>query len=145
MYSLRFLIPSSLDITFKPQTLLEVTFLQPKGTSITLHAGIRLPIKATAGPPYYRVVGDIGHGPFVIAAIDPDGPPPYFQVRHFLGANFFPVPPFGILVNETAALSDFLQPAPPPGSLAHRLFSASTGLGNPIAGTFMLVAPDPTT
>ncbi|KAG6887358.1 hypothetical protein C0992_012661 [Termitomyces sp. T32_za158] len=78
------------------------------------------------------------------------------------------------LVNRTAAISEFLQPTPPAGSDAHRYifllfnqptgfnaqtlvtpttpitlfnisaFAEATGLGNPIAGTFMLVAPDPT-
>ncbi|KAJ3552266.1 hypothetical protein NM688_g4240 [Phlebia brevispora] len=77
------------------------------------------------------------------------------------------------LVNLTAPLSNWLQPTPPAGSPAHRyvfllfeqprgfnrqqLVNASTpvtnfnisafaeavGLGNPIAGTFMRVAPDP--
>lgn len=78
------------------------------------------------------------------------------------------------LKNITAALSEFLQPTPPAGSPAHRYifllfrqpagfnsqtlvnattsisnfnisaFAAATGLGRPIAGTFMMVAPDPT-
>ncbi|KAF8073471.1 PEBP-like protein [Lyophyllum atratum] len=77
------------------------------------------------------------------------------------------------LVNTTAAISPFRQPNPPAGSDAHRYifllfrqpagfnsqtlvtpttpvqlfnissFAAATGLGSPIAGTFMLVAPDP--
>ncbi|KAK0503608.1 PEBP-like protein [Armillaria luteobubalina] len=78
-----------------------------------------------------------------------------------------------ILTNTTAAVSDWRQPTPPAGSDAHRYvflvfnqprgfnsqtlvdattpitlfniseFGAAVGLGNPIAGTFMLVAPDP--
>ncbi|KAI0692726.1 PEBP-like protein [Cytidiella melzeri] len=77
------------------------------------------------------------------------------------------------LVNLTAPLSQWLQPTPPAGSDAHRYvfllfrqpsgfdeqtvvtantsisnfnisaFALETGLGDPIAGTFMLVAPDP--
>ncbi|EKM49647.1 uncharacterized protein PHACADRAFT_265212 [Phanerochaete carnosa HHB-10118-sp] len=77
------------------------------------------------------------------------------------------------LVNETVPLSGWLQPTPPAGSPAHRYvfllfeqpgdfdsqtfvttntsvsnfnisaFAQEVGLGNPIAGSFMLVAPDP--
>ncbi|KZV66228.1 PEBP-like protein [Peniophora sp. CONT] len=79
------------------------------------------------------------------------------------------------LVNSTPALSNFLQPTPPAGSDAHRYvfllfaqspefddqtlvnsttsianfnissFAAATGLGDPLAGSFILVAPDPST
>ncbi|KAK0222202.1 PEBP-like protein [Armillaria fumosa] len=78
-----------------------------------------------------------------------------------------------ILTNTTAAISNWRQPTPPAGSDAHRYvflvfnqprgfnsqtlvnattpitlfniseFGAAVGLGNPVAGTFMLVAPDP--
>ncbi|KAF7346567.1 hypothetical protein MSAN_01884800 [Mycena sanguinolenta] len=95
------------------------------------------------------------------------------QIRHFLGGNFFNHN--GLLVNTTPAISEFRQPAPPAGSDPHRYtfllfrqsaefvtqtlvnsttpvqlfnisqFAAAVDLGNPIAGTFMLVAPDPTT
>ncbi|KAK0464777.1 PEBP-like protein [Desarmillaria tabescens] len=77
------------------------------------------------------------------------------------------------LTNTTAAVSNWLQPTPPAGSDAHRYiflvfeqpqdfndqvlvdantpvtsfniseFGEAVGLRNPIAGTFMLVAPDP--
>ncbi|KAE9402302.1 PEBP-like protein [Gymnopus androsaceus JB14] len=79
------------------------------------------------------------------------------------------------LTNVTPAISEFRQPTPPAGSDAHRYtfllfnqppgfngqnlvnsttsvsnfnlssFALATGLGQPIGGTFMLVAPDPTT
>ncbi|KAJ7677470.1 PEBP-like protein [Mycena rosella] len=91
------------------------------------------------------------------------------QIRHFLAGNFFNHG--GLLVNSTPALSEFLQPTPPAGSDAHRYifllfkqspefatqtlvnantsvslfnisqFASAVDLGNPIAGTFMLVAP----
>lgn len=81
-------------------------------------------------------------------------------------------PVFRLLTNSTPAISPYLQPGPPAGSPAHRYifllfdqpegfndqtlvtqttpialfnvsaFAAATGLGAPIAGTFMLVAPD---
>ncbi|KAF5360966.1 hypothetical protein D9756_004548 [Leucocoprinus leucothites] len=92
------------------------------------------------------------------------------QIRHFLGGNFTPNGS-GLLSNSTPALSEFRQPTPPAGSDAHRYiflvfeqpdgfndqtvvtpatpvqnfdisaFADAVGLGNPIAGTFMLVAP----
>ncbi|THU84052.1 PEBP-like protein [Dendrothele bispora CBS 962.96] len=96
------------------------------------------------------------------------------QIRHFLGSDFTQEAD-GALVNSTAAISGFRQPTPPAGSDAHRYifllfnqpegfddqtlvnssspvdhfdiaaFADATGLGDPIGGTFMLVAPDPTT
>ncbi|KAA1473818.1 PEBP-like protein [Dentipellis sp. KUC8613] len=78
----------------------------------------------------------------------------------------------GLLSNSTPALSEFLQPTPPAGSDAHRyvfllfaqpagfaaqtvltpatpisnfnvsLFAQEVGLGRPLGGSFMLVAPD---
>ncbi|EEB96198.1 hypothetical protein MPER_04706, partial [Moniliophthora perniciosa FA553] len=94
------------------------------------------------------------------------------QIRHFLGGDF--TNEGGALTNSTPAITSFRQPTPPAGSPAHRYvfllfrqspefdqqtlvnssspvqlfnissFAAATGLGDPIAGTFMLVAPDPT-
>ncbi|KAF5362920.1 hypothetical protein D9758_007092 [Tetrapyrgos nigripes] len=91
------------------------------------------------------------------------------QIRHFLGSDF--TVNGGALTNSTPAISPFRQPTPPAGSDAHRYifllfnqpanfdeqtvvtsntstslfnisaFAAATGLGSPIGGTFMLVAP----
>ncbi|KAJ7202157.1 phosphatidylethanolamine-binding protein [Mycena pura] len=91
------------------------------------------------------------------------------QIRHFLAGNF--INEDGRLVNNTPAVSEFKQPTPPAGSDAHRYifllwrqspefarqtlinsttpislfnisqFAAAVDLGEPIAGTFMLVAP----
>ncbi|KAF7368692.1 hypothetical protein MVEN_00193700 [Mycena venus] len=93
------------------------------------------------------------------------------QIRHFLGGNFFN--DGGHLVNSTPAISEFKQPTPPAGSDAHRYifllfdqspqfaqqtlvtpatsienfnisqFAKAVDLGNPLAGTFMRVAPEP--
>ncbi|KAJ7314242.1 PEBP-like protein [Mycena albidolilacea] len=168
-------IPNDLDIVFRPTALLEVSLPQAAGAPITLHAGIQVPRNDTAGPPVFRVVGDVGHGPFVVATVDPDAPTPQApteaQIRHFLGGNFFNEG--GRLVNSTPAISEFLQPTPPAGSDAHRYifllfdqspqfahqtlvnattsialfnisqFASAADLGNPLAGTFMLVAPEP--
>ncbi|KAG6898901.1 hypothetical protein C0993_002978 [Termitomyces sp. T159_Od127] len=178
-------IPSDLFINFNPKALLEVTFPEPTGGPITLSAGVQVPrngTSATAGPPTFSAIGDIGIGPFVIATVDPDAPTPQdptnAQIRHFLGPNFFPPQSSNSrnepLMNRTPAISEFRQPTPPAGSDAHRYifllfnqpenfnaqrlvtsttptnlfniseFAAATGLGDPIAGTFMRVAPDPT-
>ncbi|KAK0244481.1 PEBP-like protein [Armillaria nabsnona] len=89
----------------------------------------------------------------------------FLTERLFAGAT--------VLTNRTAAVSGWLQPTPPAGSDAHRYiflvfkqprdfndqvlvdaatpvtsfnisaFGAAVGLGKAIAGTFMLVAPDP--
>ncbi|KAJ7643973.1 PEBP-like protein [Roridomyces roridus] len=166
-------IPEDLHITFEPTALLEVSLPQATGSLITLKAGIQVPQNDTAGPPTFQVVGDVGQGPFVVAAVDPDAPTPQAptvaQIRHFLGGNFNNEG--GLLVNSTPAISEFLQPSPPAGSDAHRYvfllfhqsaefasqtlingntsienfnisaFAAAVDLGNPIAGTFMFVAP----
>ncbi|KAJ8518289.1 hypothetical protein ONZ45_g4627 [Pleurotus djamor] len=94
------------------------------------------------------------------------------QIRHFLGGNFFKTGLGNAILNTTAAVSGFLQPTPPAGSPAHRYvflvfnqppgfdtqtivtpstsislfnissFAEQVGLGAPIGGTFMLVAPN---
>ncbi|KAJ7095724.1 PEBP-like protein [Mycena belliarum] len=170
-------IPADLALAFKPTALLDVSLPQASGRPLTLHAGIQVPRDDTAGPPTFRVTGNVGAGPFVVAMIDPDAPTPQSpssaQIRHFLGGDF--VNRGGLLVNSTPAISQFLQPTPPAGSDAHRYifllfkqsagfadqtlvdsttsiakfniseFASTTQLGNPIAGTFMLVAPNPAT
>jgi len=169
-------IPHDLGITFDPRVLLEVTFPQADGTSITLHAGVHVPRNDTAGPPTFAITGGgVGHGPFVVAVVDPDAPTPQAptiaQIRHFLGGNFFKNHSC-LLSTSTPVLSQFQQPTPPAGSAAHRYifllfhqsakfnhqrlinstspislfnisqFADAVGLGAPIAGTFMFVAPD---
>ncbi|KAF8958369.1 phosphatidylethanolamine-binding protein, partial [Flammula alnicola] len=128
-------IPGNISLTFNPKALLEVTFPEPVGKSIVLHAGIQLPRNATAGPPNFRVVGSAGRGPFVVAAVDLDAPTPQTptsaQIRHFLGGNFFFESRNSLLLtNTTPALSQFRQPTPPAGSDPHRyvflLFEQST-------------------
>lgn len=83
---------------------------------------------ATAGPPKFAIHGHVEHGQsFVVVAVDPDAPsrqaPTFADVRHYLGGDFVggkeshDTTP---LVNKTAAISEWLQPGPPPGSGAHR-------------------------
>ncbi|KAF9474314.1 hypothetical protein BDN70DRAFT_915354 [Pholiota conissans] len=164
-------IPGNISLTFEPKVLLEVTFPQTVPQKpITLHAGVQLPRNATGGPPNFNIIGPIGHGPFVVAAVDLDAPTPQAptsaQIRHFLGGNFFTGLNFksltpSLLRNATPAISEFRQPTPPAGSDPHRYFNDQTlvtpntsvalfnisqfasavGLGQPIGGTFMLVGP----
>ncbi|KIM40870.1 hypothetical protein M413DRAFT_411724 [Hebeloma cylindrosporum] len=122
-------IPETIHLIFDPRILLDVTFFEPSGESITLHADNDSP-SATAGPPSFGVVENIGRpGPFVIAAIDPDVPTPQnptvSQVRHFLGGNFVFANTTaskhgGRLVNTTPAVTEFQQPRPRAGSDPHR-------------------------
>ncbi|KAJ7464975.1 PEBP-like protein, partial [Mycena galericulata] len=174
-------IPATLGIPLNPKALLEVSFPQVHGPPITLHAGIHVLVNDTAGPPTFRLeenAPSLGRGPFVVAMVDPDAPTPqapiYAQLRHFLGGSgdFYLGGDGCQLVNSTPAISEFVQPAPPTGSDAHRYvlllfrqseafarqqlvnastsilsfkisqFASAVGLGNPVAGTFMLVAPD---
>jgi hypothetical protein len=149
---------------------------------------------ATAGPPIFTLIQEnpvyskrdcdgSKDSQFVVALIDPDVPAPFPEVRQFFGGNFNALDfklgpqPDGtkipqLLVNSTPALSEFLQPAPPPGDPPHRYiflvfnqpegfnnqtlvtpqtdilswnlteFVDAVGLGDPIAGTYMLVGPD---
>lgn len=78
-------------------------------------------------PPHFALCGNLtaaGHGPFVVAAVDPDASPVNVaQVRHFLGGDFYVEPghqEVHALVNRTPALSEFLDPQPPVGSGLHR-------------------------
>jgi len=74
---------------------------------------------ATALPPTYSVSpANIGHGPFVIALIDPDALTPQnpniSQINHFLGGNFFVGKQHDcLLVNTTPAVTEYYGPHPP--------------------------------
>ncbi|KAF8989029.1 phosphatidylethanolamine-binding protein [Cyathus striatus] len=98
----------------------------------------------------------------------------HFLGGNFVPALIGPHISTPLLTNSTPAISNFAQPTPPAGSDAHRYifllfeqprgfntqtlvtpstsianfnissFAAAVGLGNPIAGTFMRVAPDAT-
>jgi hypothetical protein len=77
----------------------------------------------TVGPPIFNVIGDVGHGPFIVFTIDPDAyVPPTNQVRQSLAANLFRGSPTSsfLLTNTTPAITDYIQPQPPAGSKPHR-------------------------
>ncbi|KAJ7449040.1 PEBP-like protein [Mycena galericulata] len=150
-------IPATLGIPLNPKALLEVSFPQVHGPPITLHAGIYVLVNGA-----HTAVGPL-------SMVDPDAPTPqapiYAQLRHFLGGDFYLGGDGCQLVNSTPAISESVQPTPPTGSDAHRQseafarqqlvnastsilsfnisqFASAVGLGNPVAGIFMLVAPD---
>ena len=81
---------------------------------------------ATALPPNYSVSpANIGHGPFVIALIDPDALTPQnpniSQINHFLGGNFFVGKQHDcLLVNTTPAVTEYYSPHPPKVTDPHR-------------------------
>ncbi|KAJ3564825.1 hypothetical protein NP233_g8041 [Leucocoprinus birnbaumii] len=180
-------IPKDIGLNFNPTLLLEVSFPVKNRLPVTVHAGERVPINSTGGPPIFSLLSpSLGIGRhskdanFVVVAIDPDAPTPQdpsaAQVRHFLGGDYWPfkLGPFDIstplLVNTTSAVSEWLQPAPPEDSDPHRYiflafkqpdgfnkqtlvtpetdilnwdlkdFVDGVGLGDPIAGTYMLVS-----
>ena len=74
------------------------------------------------------------HGPFVVAMVDPDALTPQHpneaQIRHILAGNLDEVHgsvrDTDPLRNTTPAISEFIQPAPPPGSDPHRCVSRFT-------------------
>ncbi|KAJ7635055.1 PEBP-like protein [Roridomyces roridus] len=172
-------IPANLNIAFQPSMLLDVTFPQEYGHPIALHAGIQVPVNDTVGPPTFSLQGQRrtarhDNGPFVVAMVDPDAPTPQdpsvSQIRHFLGGNFYLGRDGCSLFNTTPAITEYVQPAPPSYSDAHRYvllvykqpktfaqqdlvnasssilsfnisqFASAVELGSPLAGTFMLVS-----
>ncbi|KAI9509777.1 PEBP-like protein [Russula earlei] len=181
----QFNIPANASLSFNPIVLLEVAFPQPgAAVSAPVSAGEQIPQNVTAGPPEWALhsnglgSADTGFGPFVLAVADLDVPTPQApsssQYRHFLGGGFY-LGKDGLdvtrLVNNTPAISEFVQPNPPQGSDPHRYvflvfkeppsfsnqtlvdsstsrlsfnvsaFAIATGLGDPLGGTFILVGP----
>ena len=64
---------------------------------------------------------------FVLIMVDPDAPTPQntslSQIRHLLAGSLRPngsLAQGAVLVNSTPAVSDYIQPSPPPGSDPHR-------------------------
>jgi len=169
-------------IVFHANTLLEVALPQPSGPPLLIKAGEAIQKNQTAIPPTYSIQNSTSSragSPFVLAMVDLDAPTPQqptlSQVRHFLGGNFTLGQPnaqgLAQLMNSSAAISEYLQPAPTAGSDPHRYvfllyeqssgidgqtlvnsstpvtffsigqFARDVGLGDPIGGTFMFVSP----
>ncbi|GJE91793.1 PEBP-like protein [Phanerochaete sordida] len=177
-------ITKDLQITFKPSVLLDVIWPEP-GFTVPTRTGETLQQNETAGPPRFAVHGILPEvHKFVVAAVDPDALTPQnpnvSQIRHLLQGNVVRGPTVGfrthLLVNETPAVTDWIQPAPGAGSAPHRYvfllykqpkgynnqtfvapndsipareffnisqFAQEVGMGDPIAGSFVLVGPGP--
>ncbi|KZS89955.1 PEBP-like protein [Sistotremastrum niveocremeum HHB9708] len=168
------LVPDVLS-SFNPIFTLGVTF-HFDGLTREGNLGTNIPRSETANRPTWSV-SDVSPGfekkTFVVAMVDPDAPTPQdptvAQIRHFLGGGF--KLENGVLVNTTAALSNYLQPTPPDGSDPHRytflLFEQPTDFptslttpisgfnisafaeqfkfGPPLAGNFITVSANKTT
>ncbi|KAG2009042.1 hypothetical protein CC2G_014413 [Coprinopsis cinerea AmutBmut pab1-1] len=159
-------IPRDFGIQFNPVGLLQATFTR-NGQQTTFSSGHNVPRDATAQTPTFKLTGVTDPGPYVIANVDPDGGQ-FGHVRHYLAGNYN-LQPDGNLVASGQPITAWFQPSPGFGNPAHRYvfwafkqspnfnqqrlvtpttfignwnlssFAAQTGLGDPVAGTFMMV------
>ncbi|KAK7470423.1 hypothetical protein VKT23_001849 [Stygiomarasmius scandens] len=113
--------------SFSPRALLNVTFTDASMQSVNVTPGILLTMEQTAQEPQFFFLANVTIPPgitYVLSIVDPDAPTPQntsiSQFRHFLGGGFTVDNTTGLLTNNTAALSDFMPPAPPTGSDPHR-------------------------
>ncbi|TFK19273.1 PEBP-like protein [Coprinopsis marcescibilis] len=158
-------IPANFNIRFNPTALLQATFTR-NGVATTFKSGQQVNRDATQLVPSFKVTGVTDPGPYVIANVDPDGGQ-FGHVRHYLAGNFQLTG--SDLRNTSAPVTAWFQPSPGAGQPAHRYvfwlfkqsanfnqqrlvtpttfignwnlssFAAQTGLGDPIAATFMYV------
>ncbi|THV08339.1 PEBP-like protein [Dendrothele bispora CBS 962.96] len=113
--------------SFSPRALLNVTFTDASMQSVNVTPGIQLTMAQTAQEPQFFFLANVTIPPnllYVVAIVDPDAPTPQnaniSQFRHFLGGGFSVDSTTGLLMNNTAALTDFAPPTPPAGSDPHR-------------------------
>ncbi|KAJ6490368.1 phosphatidylethanolamine-binding protein [Mycena vitilis] len=117
---------------FKPSGILDVVFTVPT-TQQALNAtpGTNLTVEQTVNEPKFVLTSDDAAATtaeYVVVLFDPDAPTPQnasvAQFRHFLGSGYRwsagNGSDNGVLTNTTAAISEFLSPAPPVGSDPHR-------------------------
>ncbi|KAH6907665.1 PEBP-like protein [Coprinopsis sp. MPI-PUGE-AT-0042] len=120
-------IPVDLGIKFRPSALLTVALPQSSGRPVMVKTGSQLPRNVTVGPPSFIIAGLRYTGPFVIVCVDPDAPTPQeptvAQPRGFNAQT--------IVTPETSLINFNISS-----------FASVVGLGDPLAGTFMIVAPD---
>jgi len=126
-------IPDVLPATFTPRFPIEVVFPQA-GTNqpnIPVTAGANLTMNETLNKPFFAIQSNntmiIGKS-YLIAIVDPDAPSPpnrnISQFLHFLGVNYVADKVTDnevlILKNNSAAITDYVNPTPPNGSIPHR-------------------------
>ncbi|KAF7352605.1 PEBP-like protein [Mycena venus] len=122
------IVPGVIPV-FKPTGILDVVFTVPTTQkAVNATPGTNLTTQQTANEPnFVLTVSDTtiaSNAEFVVALFDPDAPTPqnttFAQFRHLLGAGYRWNADTGVLTNTTAALTEFVPPAPPPKSDPHR-------------------------
>ncbi|KAA1473483.1 PEBP-like protein [Dentipellis sp. KUC8613] len=117
--------------SFNPSAILDVTFTDPTNQQeIQLVPGNELSTNQTLHEPKFFLTFDdqsLEDKAFVLAMVDPDAPTPQntslAQVRHIIAGDIHVSPGStnrSQLVNSSAALTEYLNPSPPPGSDPHR-------------------------
>ncbi|TFY66554.1 hypothetical protein EVG20_g4530 [Dentipellis fragilis] len=117
--------------SFNPSAILDVTFTDPTNNQeVQLVSGMELSTNQTLHEPKFFLTFDdqsLEDKTFVLAMVDPDAPTPQntslAQVRHIIAGDIHVSPGsnnHSQLVNSSAALTEYLNPSPPPGSDPHR-------------------------
>jgi len=117
--------------SFAPALLANLTFTDATTMQqISIIPGSLLAEDQTMNEPTFSLVANtsiqISNIPYVMALVDPDAPTPQnasmAQFLHFLGGDFAGTTSGDVtpLTNSSAALMDFVSPAPPAGSDPHR-------------------------
>ncbi|KAJ2936423.1 hypothetical protein H1R20_g671, partial [Candolleomyces eurysporus] len=130
-------VPNAFGIRFNPTALLQVTFTR-NGVPTTFSSGTNVPRDATAPVPTFKLVGASDPGPYVIATVDPDGgqfghpsPGAGNPAHRYVFWAFKQSPNF----NEQRLVTAQTYI----GNWNLSSFAAQTGLGDPVAASFMLV------
>ncbi|KAF5318427.1 hypothetical protein D9619_010797 [Psilocybe cf. subviscida] len=121
--------------SFTPIETLSLNFTDSAtAENVAAVTGSLLTIEQTANEPHFALGRgnrlSFAHDPliginnsYVIVMFDPDAPTPQMpnvsQALHFIGGNFT-IDSSGTLLNSSAALVEYLSPAPPEGSDPHR-------------------------
>ncbi|KAG9218869.1 hypothetical protein CCMSSC00406_0001017 [Pleurotus cornucopiae] len=114
--------------SFSPLAAIDVVFTDPTNIQqLNVTPGMNLTMTQTSMQPQFFLNTTntaLANGTFVLAIVDPDAPTPQntsiSQFRHMLGGDFRANATGGLLMNTSAALSDFVPPTPPAGSDPHR-------------------------
>uniref|UniRef100_A0A0W0EZ88 Putative PEBP-like protein n=1 Tax=Moniliophthora roreri TaxID=221103 RepID=A0A0W0EZ88_MONRR len=125
-FSKAHVVPDVLE-SFSPTALLDIVFTSQSQT-VNVTPGVNLTMQQTANEPQFFLTPPNGtlqaSTSYVLAIVDPDAPTPQntsiSQFRHFLGGHFQVNTSTSLLMNTSAALSDFVPPTPPDGSDPHR-------------------------
>ncbi|KAF8897743.1 phosphatidylethanolamine-binding protein [Infundibulicybe gibba] len=118
--------------SFSPAAGMGITFIDPASMmALNVTPGVLLTMEQTSMPPQFSITSPapdvVANITYVLALIDPDAPTPQnaseAQFRHFVGGDFAVDPTAAdptVLVNSSAALTEFFPPTPPAGSDPHR-------------------------